>query len=361
MKSSKKLKALIVVLGVALTGFLSYELFYWLTHVYEFDARIKTELTTLSSRVDANIERIYVKEGDEVKRGQLLVALDAGVERLRIEGFKVDLARERARVTKLLAEKDALEKNLQSRVATKQEEIRALRIEYQSIKDRRDLAAKNLNRSKILHKKQLLSASKLEAEQAKALDLEGQLNFAAARVRVAEREQDEIEASRSSIDVLVSELGISKINIEKVKILIKESEETLKHRFVVSPIDGIIDNIFKYEGEHVEEGEELVLLHDKNSFWIEANIEETQLRHLKVSQNVVIDIDAYPFDSFVGMVTRIGSVTTAQMNNGNGQTERASKATQRIPVYIKLLDPPATIAPGMLVEVNIQIYDHFGF
>ena len=361
MKSNKKLKAAIFALGVAMVGFLSYELFYWLTHVYEFDARIKTELTTLSSRVDASIEKIYVKEGDTVTKGQLLVSLDSEVERLRIEGFKVDLVRERARVNKLLAEKNALEKSIRSRMATKNEEIRALRIEQQSIKDRRDLAAKNLNRSKILHKKQLLSSSKLEAEQVKALSLAGELSFAAAKVRVAERELDEIKASHSDIDVLVSELGISKINIEKVKILIKESEEKLKYRFIVSPIDGIIDNIFKYEGEHVEEAEQLVLLHDKNSFWIEANIEETQLRHLKVSQDVIIDIDAYPFDSFFGTVTRIGSVTTAQMHNGGETNGRASKATQRIPVYIKLLDPPERIAPGMLVEVNIRIYDQLEF
>ncbi len=361
MKNKRKLRFALVVLGVGLISVLSYELFYWLTHVYEFDARIKTELTTLSSRVDATIEKIYVKEGDVVRRGSLLIALDSEVERLRIEAFKADLARERARITKLLAEKDALELNLKSRVATKNEEIRALRIELQSIKDRVTLAKKNLNRSKILHQKQLLSSKRLEEEQAKALDLGGKVSFAAAKVRVAERERDEIEASRSNIEVIVSELGISGINIEKIKILIKESEEKRKHRFVVSPIDGIIDNIFKYEGEHAEEGEKLILLHDKNSFWVEANIEESQLRYLKVSQKVVIDIDAYPFDSFLGTVTRIGSVTTTQLADGEGNDARASKATQRVPVYIKLLDPPERITPGMLVEVNIQIYDQLGF
>jgi hypothetical protein len=49
------------------------------------------------------------------------------------------------------------------------------------------------------------------------------------------------------------------------------------------------------------------------------------------------------------------------MNKGGDLNGRASKATQRIPVYIKLLDPPELIAPGMLVEVNIQIYDQLGF
>jgi membrane fusion protein, multidrug efflux system len=361
MQTNKKLRLIIFVLGTALVSVASYELFYWLTHVYEFDARIKTELTTLSSRVDANIEKIYVKEGDAVTKGSLLVALDAEVERLRIAAFKVDLARERARVNKLLAEKDALEVNLRSRIATKDEEIWALQIEHKSIQDRLNLAKKNLNRSKILHKKALLSSKSLEQEQAKTLILEGQVNFAAAKVRVAERERDEIKASESSIDVIVSELGIAEINIEKIKILIKEAEEELKHRSIVSPMDGIIDNIFKYEGEHVAEGEKLILLHDKNSFWIEANIEESQLRYLKVSQNVIIDIDAYPFDTFLGTVTRIGSVTNAQRAKGGADDVKASKATQRIPVYIKLLDPPKTIAPGMLVEVNIQIYDQLGF
>lgn len=360
MKTNKKLKFITLILGTVLISVASYELFYWLTHVYEFDARIKTELTTLSSRADANIEKIYVKEGDTVTKGSVLVALDAEVERLRIAALKVDLARERARVNKLLAEKDALSLNLKSRTATKNEEIRALRIEHTSIQDRLDLAKKNVNRAKILHKKSLLSSKNLEQEQAKTLSLAGQVNFAAAKVKVAARERDEIKASEASIDVIISELSIAEININKIKILIKEAEAQLKYRIILSPMDGIIDSIFKYEGEHVAEGERLVLLHDKNSFWIEANIEESQLRHLKVAQKVTIDIDAYPFDTFVGVVTRIGSVTNTQMRQGSGDL-KANKATQRVPVYINLLDPPEAIAPGMLVEVNIQIYDQLGF
>ena len=36
---------------------------------------------------------------------------------------------------------------------------------------------------------------------------------------------------------------------------------------------------------------------------------------------------------------------------------RVRKLTQRIPVKIKLIDKPEITAPGMLVEVNIQIQD----
>ncbi len=156
MMNNKKLRVITILLGITLLSVVSYELFYWLTHVYEFDARIKTELITLSSRVDGNIEKIHVKEGDAVKEGSFLVALDAEVERLRIQALKVDLAREKARLTKLLAEKDALELNLKARIATKREKINALRIDHEIIKERFDLSNKNLNRSKILFRKKLL-------------------------------------------------------------------------------------------------------------------------------------------------------------------------------------------------------------
>ena len=51
-----------VLLGVA---FACYEFFHWMTHVYEFDARIKSDLTRVSSKVDGTIEKILFKEGDE--------------------------------------------------------------------------------------------------------------------------------------------------------------------------------------------------------------------------------------------------------------------------------------------------------
>jgi len=38
-------------------------------------------------------------------------------------------------------------------------------------------------------------------------------------------------------------------------------------------------------------------------------------------------------------------------------SNKARKIEQRIPVKIKILDKPKITAPGMLVEVNIQIRD----
>ena len=67
-KNKSILKKLGVFAGVGVIALITYEIFYWLTHVYEYDARIEAELTTLSSRIDGEIEKVYVKEGDRVRK-----------------------------------------------------------------------------------------------------------------------------------------------------------------------------------------------------------------------------------------------------------------------------------------------------
>ena len=181
---------------------------------------------------------------------------------------------------------------------------------------------------------------------------------------MSELELKEIEASRSRLKVLKAEKKNYKSKYNENKYFKNQEEARLTYHYVRSPINGIIDSVYKYKGEHVEEAERMILLHDENSLWIEANVDESQVRHLEIGQRVIIDMDAYPypFQEFNGVVTFIGSVTASQMagdqasNNG-----RSRKQTQRIPVRMKILDPPEKIAPGMLVEVNIQIYDHIRF
>ena len=363
-KSKSVLKKLAVVAGISVTSLFSYEVFYWLTHVYEYDARIEAELTTLSSRIDGEIEKVYVKEGDRVKQGDLLVALKSEVQQLKIKALEADLIREEGQRTKIEAEMIAFERDVNSRLATKRETIKARKVEHATIRNRFELTRKNFARAKILFEKKLTSKKSFEEEQSKVLLIEAEVENSAANIKVAELELEEVKSSKSKIDVFIAEKNIKNLNISKIRTLINQEVSKLTYHFVKSPINGIIDSVYKYKGEHVEEAERMILLHDENSLWIEANVDESQLRHLELGQRVIIDIDAYPypFQEFDGVVTFIGSVTTAQMAGGQATGNgRPRKQTQRIPVRMKILDPPKKIAPGMLVEVNIQIYDQIRF
>ena len=352
----KAVSILAVLLGM---GFASYELFHWMTHVYEFDARIKSDLTRISSKVDGTIDKILVKEGDEVSRGDLLAEMNSDGIVHQIEALNADLTVQKAKTEKLTAQKRNLDVELDAQVSTKNEEINSKRIELKALLNREKLARKKLKRTKYLVSKDLTSKKSLDVDQDHLLNLSGQVSVSKAKIKVARMELEEIKAKRSKIEVLDQDIIISDITVRRLAAQLQAVEVELEERQIKSPVGGIVDIIFKNPGEYLEDANEILVLHNPENIWIEANIEEDQIRHLKIGQPVKVDFNAYPFDSFTGEVTYIGRVTLSDLaiSKSNLSDNRVRKLTQRIPVKIKLIDRPEITAPGMLVEVNIQIQD----
>ena len=131
------------------------------------------------------------------------------------------------------------------------------------------------------------------------------------------------------------------------------------YRRITSPIDGVIGRIHKFAGEYVEDGINILMLHDPNLYWIEAYVAESQIRHVSVGQDVLIDFEAYPFEDFFGKVRQIGSMTVATMglNDGFDGGNSFGVSVERVPVRISLDDPPPNLTPGMRAKVNIRIYE----
>ena len=356
----KWLSVLTVLIGLA---FATYEIFHWYTHVYEFDARIKSDLTRVSSRVNGTIGKIHVKEGDRVQQGDLLVSMKSDQIQERVRGLEAELEAVKARKDKLSAEKYALELNLSSKIATKKERIKALKLDLSTLVGRHRLASEKLKRSKFLVSKNLASRKNLENDQDKVLDLKGQIRAVEARIRVSEVETGEILSRRADLAVFDQDIKITAITIKQLKARKRELAVDLLERLIRSPTDGVVDRIFKNPGEYVEDADELLIVHDPENIWIEANIDEDQIRHVEIGQPVKLHLNAYPFEMFRGEVFGIGRVTLSDLKESRlGSIDvKSRKGVQRIPVRIKILDKPKITAPGMLVEVNIQIRDRTSY
>ena len=352
----KWISILAILMGLA---FATYEGFHWFTHVYEFDARIRSDMTRVSSRVNGTIENIHVKEGISIKKGDLLVTMKVEQIQERIRATEAELKEASAQKDKLIAEKFSLETSLSSRTATKIEQIQALKLDLTTLKDRLRLADKKLERSRYLFSKNLASRKNMENEQDNVLNLKGQIKAAEARIRVAELESKEILSRQAELAVFDQDIKIASITLERLKAKKRELEVDLSERQIHSPTDGIVDKIFKNPGEYVEDADELIIVHDPENVWVEANIVEDQIRHLEIGQPVKLHLNAYPFEMFLGEVIGIGQVTLndLQETKSGSISNKARKIEQRIPVKIKILDKPKITAPGMLVEVNIQIRD----
>ncbi|MDG2284917.1 MAG: efflux RND transporter periplasmic adaptor subunit, partial [Alphaproteobacteria bacterium] len=328
--------------------------------VYENDARIRTQLTNLSAQVNGQIKKVLVEEGSAVKAGQEVILLEDDEIRLGLEALKTDLSLKMSEQGRLLSEKTAFESELESKLQTQLGKIRSIEQEYASIKDRRALSEKNLARVEFLLQKGLTSEEKFNAEKDKALILRGEAAITKANIAVAKREYDQLKSTARQIDVFHEKIKISNIEQARIKDDIRLQEAALKKRRIYSPKDGVVGRIHRYEGEYVEDGVTIVMLHNPARFWIEAYVDESQMRHVRLDQEVVIEFETYPFEEFLGKVSRIGNITTAQMGvKTMSSGARFGGGVERVPVRISVENPPPNLTPGMRAKVNIRIYDNF--
>ena len=92
--------------------------------------------------------------------------------------------------------------------------------------------------------------------------------------------------------------------------------------------------------------------------WVEANLKETQLTHVKLGQTVQVEIDAYPGVSWPATIGSISPATGAEFavlppQNASGNWV---KVVQRLPVRIEILefaDRP-TLRAGMTATITVD-------
>ena len=203
---------------------------------------------TLSPEVGGRVERLAVREGDRVKKGDLLV-------RIAAEDVKAQVA---------LAEK--------SLVVAEAAEVEACRAAEQA---RRDLA-----RSRSLAKDEVLSVGLLEKAETEA----GMTAAAceAARARVGQ--------ARASLDV-------ARIALEKTVLR--------------APFGGIVAELSTEEGEWVTPSPPglpippVVELFDPDDVYVSAPLDEVDVGRVKKGAEVRVTFDAYPARTFSGRVTRV--------------------------------------------------------
>jgi membrane fusion protein (multidrug efflux system) len=121
-----------------------------------------------------------------------------------------------------------------------------------------------------------------------------------------------------------------------------------------APIAGIIDEVYVSAGVYVEDADRAFLLHDPNALWLEAQIDESDIRHVVSGQPVTIEFDAYPFEYYQGRVRAIGRATLGSMTSG-GEEALDPRLAQRIPVLIELPEMDKAIWPGMRASANITV------
>ncbi|HTC61706.1 MAG TPA: efflux RND transporter periplasmic adaptor subunit [Candidatus Saccharimonadales bacterium] len=223
---------------------------------------------TFRARYPTFVQRTYVVEGQQVKRGQKLFDLDD-------TEVQADLAQARA---ELVSQEEALNVAKAGGYAS------------QAAKANADLQKAQANRDQLRHDNEALT--KLVAEKA-ATSEELQQNH----LRLVEAEVD-VQASEKVKQTLEKQaqldLGRVTLQVEHARATVRDLEDRLSSAHGISPIDGTLYSLPIRQGDFVKAGDLLGELADLHKVRIRAFIDEPELGRIAVNQSVEIQWDAQP-------------------------------------------------------------------
>jgi membrane fusion protein, multidrug efflux system len=350
---------LIGLVAIAAIVFGAREVISRMTHVYEYDARVMTDHVTISSRVDGVLRDLKVDTGDTVVAGAALAQMDDRVPALELRALQAELAALQTERSHYVARSSMVTQQTDSRYATRLTSIRAERARRGALVAELRLAQQEYKRFKSLFDKRVIARSRLDRAESEVSRLASDVRRADAEIASSRGEAQEAQADKAELSVIEQEAALVDFKEAMLRARIARHEALLSYRTIQTPKSGVIDRVFVEEGEFLGEGRRVLMLHDPENTWVEANIKETQVRRLKVGQRVAIDVDAYPDEKFIGRVAKIGGAATSSFAllptpNPSGNF---TKVTQRIPVKITFEQRPRPLAPGMMVEVEIDTRD----
>jgi len=335
---------------------------YWLyqryTHVYISDARIGASMVSVSSRAPGWVTDLMVSASDRVKKDQPLLTLDARDTTLRLREIEAQIAIAETDLARQKLEHDLLDRQTTNRLDAARSRQEAVQTTLATAQSNYNFAKSELERARTLRQQRLLAEREWDSKQT-ALDTARQaVERSRAELAAAHSTLLEAEASRDQLRQLEQTILRTQHQLEQLQANRQRQQIDLDDRTVLSPIDGVIDETFTHDGEFIGTGQRILLMHAPDQIWVDANIKETDLDHLRLGQQARITVDGYPELAPEGKVVRIGNAAISQfalLPNAN-PSGNFTKITQRIPIRIAVDQVEGDLLrPGMMVEVAIEV------
>ncbi|MDR3484209.1 MAG: HlyD family secretion protein [Bradyrhizobium sp.] len=308
LRRYRRMLLLIVLPLVALIGGLVFYLEGG-RYVTTDDAYVGAQKVLITPDISGKIEKVVVREGQQVKQGDVLFEIDPIPFRLAEQQAKATL--DQARTTY-----DNLKANIQ--IYAKMADLMQQGV---------DLKQRDVDRKSTLVKNNFGSQLDLDNSSTGLVTARAQLAFV----------QQQTSSAKTQL------LGNADLPLEEfppyalAKAALGQAERNLDHTVMRAPIDGIATQVDQIQlGRFVIAGAPVFSVIDTAKPWVDANLKESDFTHVAEGQQVDIDVDAFPDHAFKGTIGSLSPGTGAQFAilPPQNATGNFVKVVQRVPVRI---------------------------
>jgi membrane fusion protein, multidrug efflux system len=273
------------------------------------DTYVGAQKVLITPDISGRIDKVVVKEGQLVRKGDVLFEIDPIPFRLAVDRSKAAVEQAKTSYSNLIANikiYDQMAELMQQAIDLKQRDV-----------DRKSALVKNSYGSQL----------DLDNSTNSAITVRAELAF--------------VQQQRSSS--LTQLLGNPNLKLDdfppyyQAQAVLAQAQRDLDHSEMRAPMDGIATLVDQIQlGRFVMAGSPVFTIIDVAKPWVDSNLKESDFTHVVVGQAVEIDVDAFPDHTFKGTVGSLSPGTGAQFAilPPQNATGNFVKVVQRIPVRI---------------------------
>lgn len=396
----KKIRLLAGVGVLLLTTVAGFSISYWLTRSNRSElllsGRIEGYETDIGAKIPGRVNFIAVREGDRVRRGQVIVRLDDAEIQAQLQGTTAQIAatsqqaeQARAQVSVIDSQINEAELNLQqargqtqgqifqaeanlaaaesqfnqaqAQLAAAQSDLKLAKVtrdRYASLRQEGAVSQERLDQAQT----QLEAAqATLKARQAGVSTAQKQVNAAQGALTQAQTSRLNPGISRTRIQALQKQLESAQSQLQAAQQQVKVAEANrqqiqaqMAYLNVISPINGVVTARSVEPGAVVASGRTLLSVINLNTVYLRGFIPEGSIGKVRVGQPAQVFLDSNPNRPLKASVAMIDPQASFTPENIYFQEDRVK---QVFGVKLRLDNPAGFAKPGMPADARILLED----
>lgn len=317
----------------------------------------------LAFQTPGRIQQFLVKEGDTVKKGDVLVSLDTTIAEFQVAQAEAALALAQARLKQTQAPLTQEQQDA-AKAALAAAEANFERVSKGPLPDEVAAAKANLDRAKaILDQAQAAYDKAGGASNPYSALLPTSVNLqqatagyeaALAQYKLAVNHPTfselagvaaqlaQAKAAVSQLTPSAENLAMAQAGVDQAQAALDLAKASLANARLVAPIDGTIVLVGPKVGEYVNPGVPVITLADLTKMQVQANVDELTLSDLKIGQTATLTIDALNGKTLRAKINKIGLFATTV----GGVTS--------VPVTLDVEATDAGVYPGLSATVQFE-------
>jgi ABC exporter DevB family membrane fusion protein len=311
---------------------------------------------TLANKIPGRIREVLVKEGDVVKRGQVVIRFDDAEPAAGVSMAEARIRTAQAEVRRAArALESARARWVETKSGARKQEIDRARAELAEAKQKHQFSEVERARMKRLLDGGYIARAQYDAE-------ETNVEVWRARVRVAEEslnlllagpKAETVAAAWAQVQEAEAELRRAESHVQQAQAELGVARAALGSTVVEATVDGKVTRKLVEPGEAVDISMPLMILGDLQKIIVKAEVDETDVGKLSMGQKAEITADAYPGRVFPGRIYEIGQA----VGKRKARPEDPAKIQDMkvLETKVEVMDGADELKLGMTVDVRILV------